>query len=180
MAVNPAEDIVNVWLQENKGYFTRQNVNVPKKKPRKLGNKKIYGGKGKEIDILGINNTGERIWVEVTVSPNPRKAKSTEQVRTMEKLVEEKFCLEKEEEVKEIFMNNHYEKWFIYSTKVFSGENSKEKIERFEKRIKDKFNVTAKHFEEVFEEAIKQIHYYSVDPTRIYLYYIKSFLLKKK
>jgi len=59
MAVNPAEDIVNVWLQEIRGYFTRQNINVPKK-TRVINGKKVGGGKGKEIDILGINISGEK------------------------------------------------------------------------------------------------------------------------
>ena len=44
MAVNPAEDIVGVWLQDNQGYFIRQNVNVPKLE-RKSNGKSIYGGK---------------------------------------------------------------------------------------------------------------------------------------
>ena len=80
MAVNPGEDIVNVWLQENCGYFTRQNINV----------QKVRGGKGKEIDILGMNKFGEKIWVEVTVSPNPYSTRKEEQVKTMVGIVEKK------------------------------------------------------------------------------------------
>ena len=85
MAVNPAEEIVNVWLQDNLGYFTRQNINVPKGK-RVIGGKTISGGRGKEIDILGVNINGDKIWVEVTVSPNPYLGKSSERIESALKL----------------------------------------------------------------------------------------------
>ena len=39
---NPAEEIVTAWLQECRGYFTMNNIKVPKAK----------GGMGAEIDVL--------------------------------------------------------------------------------------------------------------------------------
>lgn len=167
MAVNPGEDIVNVWLQENCGYFTRQNINVPK----------VRGGKGKEIDILGMNKFGEKIWVEVTVSPNPYSTRKEEQVKTMVGIVEKKFDNEKEEEVKRIFGTNKFHKMFVYSKKVFSGETDK-KEKQFSERIKGR-GVEAIEFEKVLNETIEKLSYYSVDPTRIFLYYAKSYLQPK-
>jgi len=167
MAVNPGEDIVNVWLQENCGYFTRQNINVPK----------VRGGKGKEIDILGMNKFGEKIWVEVTVSPNPYSTRKEEQVKTMVGIVEKKFDNEKEEEVKRIFGTNKFHKMFVYSKKVFSGETDK-KEKQFSERIKD-LGVEAIEFEKVLNETIEKLSYYSVDPIRIFLYYAKFYLQPK-
>jgi len=167
MAVNPGEDIVNVWLQENCGYFTRQNINVPK----------VRGGRGKEIDILGMNKSGKKIWVEVTVSPNPYLAKKEEQVNKMVKEVKDKFDNEKGEEVKRIFGTNNFNKMFVYSKKVFSGETDK-KEKQFSERIKGR-GVEAIEFEKVFNETIEKLSYYSVDPTRIFLYYAKSYLQPK-
>ena len=102
MSVNPAEDIVNVWLQDIQGYFTRQNVNVPKK-GRMISGRMVYGGKGKEIDILGIKNDGKRIWVEVSVSPNPYLAKKDVRVANAIDMVNKKFDPEKETLVRKIF-----------------------------------------------------------------------------
>jgi len=167
MAVNPAEDIVNVWLQENCGYFTRQNINVPK----------VRGGKGKEIDILGMDISGKKIWVEVTVSPHPYLAKKEEQVNKMVEKVEKAFDKEKVEEVKRIFGTNKFHKMFVYSKKVFSGETDK-KEKQFSERIKG-LGVEAIEFEKVLNETIEKLNYYSVDPTRIFLYYAKFYLQPK-
>lgn len=173
MAVNPAEDIVNVWLTDILDYFTRQNINVPKK-TRTIHGKKKGGGRGKEIDILGINTSGKRIWVEVTVSPNPYLATKNEQVGNALKTVHDKFHKEKEEEVTRIFGNKKYEKWFIYSHRIFRGNREAEFLEKVKAR-----GIEAKSFEEIFDKTIKEINHYSVDPTRIYLYYSKKFILKK-
>ena len=167
MAVNPAKDIVNVWLQENCGYFTRQNINVPK----------VRGGKGKEIDILGMNKFGEKIWVEVTVSPNPYSTKKEEQVKKMVSIVKRKFDNEKEEAVKRIFGTKKFHKKFVYSKNVFSGETDK-KEKQFSERVKG-LSVEAIEFEKVLNETIENLNYYSVDPTRIFLYYAKFYLQPK-
>jgi len=177
MAVNPAEDIVNVWLEENYRYFTRQNINV-RKRTRVINGKKVGGGRGKEIDILGMDTSGKKIWVEVTVSPHPYLAKKEEQVNKMVEKVEKAFNNEKEEEVKRIFGTNKFHKMFVYSKKVFSGETDK-KEKQFSERIKG-FGVEAIEFEKVLNETIENLNYYSVDPTRIFLYYIQKFYLQKK
>ncbi len=175
MAVNPAEDIVGVWLQDNQGYFIRQNVNVPKPE-RKSNGKSIHGGKGKEIDILGTNNKGENIWVEITVSPNPYLAKRDERIGKTLGLIQNKFCKEKEDEVSRIFKNKKFDKLFVYSHRIFRGEQEKEFLEKVKKMMPD---IEVKNFEDIFNETIEYLNHYSVDPTRIYLYYVKFFLQKK-
>ena len=169
MAVNPAEDIVNVWLQDNCGFFTRQNVNVPKEGRLRNG-KMVYGGKGKEIDILGINNKRERIWVEVSVSPNPYLASKDVRVRQAVEMVNKKFDPEKQKEVNKIFGNKQFKKMFVYSEKLFKHKEEEE----FVKKLKS-VGVEAKNFHKIFDECIKKINHYSVDPTRIHLYYSKYF-----
>ncbi len=53
--MNPAEEIVKYWLQEN-NYFFQSSIKVPK-------------SRGKEIDILAIDNEEkERKHIEVSVS----------------------------------------------------------------------------------------------------------------
>jgi len=176
MAVNPAEDIVNVWLQENYRFFTRQNINV-RKRTRVVNGKKVGGGRGKEIDILGMDISGKKIWVEVTVSPHPYLAKKEEQVNKMVEKVEKAFDKEKVDEVRRIFGTNKFHKMFVYSKRVFSGETDK-KEKQFSERIKG-LGVEAIEFEKVLNETIENLNYYSVDPTRIFLYYAKSYLQPK-
>jgi hypothetical protein len=169
MAVNPAEDIVNVWLQDIHGYFTRQNVNVPKQ-GREVKGKMIYGGKGKEIDILGIKNSGKRIWVEVSVSPNPYLAKKELRVSNAIEMVYRKFDKEKEKIVMEIFKNKPFNKIFVYSERLFRNEQENEFVDKLKRN-----NIEARCFHNIFNECIENIRHYSVDPTRIYLYYSKFF-----
>lgn len=170
MAVNPAEDIVNVWLQDVRGFFTRQNVNVKKRK-RVIGGKAIYGGRGKEIDILAINATGVRLWVEVTVSPNPYLGKSANRISDAMRVVADKFCTEKEVAVRQIFGGRQFQREFVYSRRIFK----KDQEARFLAELKKSGKIKALPFEEIFHMTIKKIDHYSVDPTRIYLYYSKFF-----
>ncbi|MBI1866580.1 MAG: hypothetical protein HYS02_02315 [Candidatus Staskawiczbacteria bacterium] len=44
--VNPAEDIVNIWLQEVCNHFTMSNIVVPKL-TREIKGRKVGGGRGK-------------------------------------------------------------------------------------------------------------------------------------
>jgi hypothetical protein len=178
LAVNPAEDIVNIWLQDKHGYFTRQNINVPKQL-RFINGRPIHGGRGKEIDILGINNDGDRIWIEVTVSPNPYLEISTEQVVSALTKVRDKFHSEKATEVERLFCGKRYRKMFVYSPRIFS---KKQDISEKEKQFIEgtqKLGVEPIRFETILEETIDTLNHYSVDPTRIYLYYAKYFLSKK-
>lgn len=170
MAVNPAEDIVNVWLQDVHGYFTRQNVNVPKGK-RMINGKAIYGGRGKEIDILATNMNSDKLWVEVTVSPNPYLGKSASRISDAMNKVKEKFCPEKEKEVRRLFGKGRIRKLFVYSRRIFRGEQESEFLEKVNALGK----VEAIPFEAIFNETISGINHYSVDPVRIYLYYSKYF-----
>ena len=52
--INPAEDIVNIWLQSANITFTMNNV-VVRKENKKIGNKLIGGGRKGEIDIISTN-----------------------------------------------------------------------------------------------------------------------------
>jgi len=95
----------------------------------------------------------------------------------MVSIVKRKFDNEKEKEVKRIFGTNKFHKMFVYSKKVFSGETDK-KEKQFSERIKG-LGVEAIEFEKVLNETIEKLNYYSVDPTRIFLYYAKFYLQPK-
>ncbi len=166
MAVNPAEDIVNVWLQD-KGYFTQQNIVVPKK----------GGSRGKEIDILAINPQGDKIWVEVTVSPRPRKQLAREQVDKIVELAKNKFHREKEERVRNIFRSKRFRKMFVYTPTIFSYQEEKAII--FKKRL-ERLHIEVVDFRDVFAQAVKDINHYSVDPIKIQLYYIQRLFKEKE
>ncbi len=175
MAVNPGEEIVNVWLQDIKNYFTRLNINV-RKETRVINGKKRGGGRGKEIDILGINNSGKKIWVEVSVSPRPRNEYSgTKNVNYYIKKFSEKFHEEKEKKVNSLFGNKPYSKMFVYSPNLFrKGEE-----ELFRRGLEEK-GIEPVDFEKIFHETIENINHYSVDPIRVYLYYSKYFPKKEE
>ena len=70
--INPAEEIVNVWLQSHHKYFVMSNIVVRKKTRLNSKGGKLGGGRGKEIDFLATNGKGDYYWVEVSVSPSPR------------------------------------------------------------------------------------------------------------
>ena len=70
--INPAEDIVNIWLQEHYKYFVINNLVVPKETRLGAKGRKIGGGRGKEVDFFSTDGKGNYYWVEVSVSPNPR------------------------------------------------------------------------------------------------------------
>ena len=88
--------------------------------------------------------------------------------------VKEKFHIEKRNEVERLFNGKKYQKWFVYSQRIFRGEQEKP----FLKKVKN-LDVKAISFEKILEETIEDMNHYSVDSTRIFLYYAKFFLSKK-
>src|SRR3989338_8120844 len=111
--INPAEEIVNVWLQ-NQGHFIMNNLVVPKKSRLNANGRKIGGGRGKEIDFISTDGKGAYYWIEVSVSPNPRMPAGAEKSRTM--LVEDvlkKFVDEKNKWLSEHLSIRKASKWFV-------------------------------------------------------------------
>jgi len=173
MGINPGEDIVNVWLQEN-NYFTMTNVSV-KNPTRLVDGKKRAGNKRSELDILAVNSKGTRIWVEISVSPNPRvdKKKGEDYVVSIVEKFSNKFTPEhKRQKVEEIFGSNSYEKWFVYSDRLFS--KSEDEL-RFKSLLQSK-NIRPVNFKiDVLNPIVRELNHYGTDAARIYLYYLKFF-----
>ncbi len=113
--MEPAETIVNAWLQTN-GYFTMNNIRV---------DKSGHPGKKPEIDILAIkfdpskNCVTEKLHVEVSVSVH-QFGKSTK--GDFKKMVEKKFFDKwKMEHIKKYF-GNGYQKVLVVSDQSLTEE----------------------------------------------------------
>src|SRR3989344_4429095 len=127
--INPAEEIVNIWLQDHHKHFIMNNIVVPKGTRLNASGRKIGGGRGKEIDFISTDGKDNYYWVEVSVSPNPRLSGGAEKARAA--LVEDvakKFVREKEIWLKNNLGIKTPKKWFIYSPNLFSFFSKKVKI----------------------------------------------------
>lgn len=116
----PSEEIVTAWLQECKGYFTMNNIKVPKK----------GGGMGAEIDILGTNKR-INIWVEISVSTNPR-CNHKKEIRFRETLKDYLKDFARADKRKKVakYFGKKYDKWW-YTANL---RCRKKKLEDFQLR----------------------------------------------
>lgn len=152
---NPAEELVTAWLQECKGYFTRNNIKVPRKKR----------GMGAEIDILATNRKNN-IWVEVSVAINPVNFDKKDIVKVyLSDFVRE----DKNNKASEIFDGKPYERWLIYGKLPLKEKE----IESFPAEMK-KNNVKAVYFGEVLKDLL-ELKGFRLDTARGYLNIIKTF-----
>ncbi len=175
--LNPAEEIVGVWLQDHYKFFVMSNV-VVKKKIRVINGKNIAGGKGKEVDFLATDGKGKYFWVEVSVSASPRLGGSIKKVRDdLVQAFSGKFVSEKEEFLQKEYGIKKVEKWFVYSPKLFGSkameENENEKY--FCKEL-EKRRIKAISFQAVLNEIYDDLDHMGYDSPRQYLYLFKKFI----
>lgn len=173
--INPAEDITNIWLQECCGHFVMSNI-VVKKKTRRIKNKNIGGGKGKEIDFISADRKGHYFWTEVSVSPNPWLPGSV--AKSMSKIISDivkKFAAEKEEWIHNQLNIKTIKKQFVYSHKLFSLSSKKTKEEVIFRNKLHKKGIDAKSFGDILEEVYEKIDYMGLDAPRQYIYIFKKF-----
>lgn len=156
---NPAEEIVTAWLQECKGYFTMNNVNVPR--PR--------GGMGADIDILGENGD-KKIWVEVSVSTNPR-CNHKRDVRFEETLNDYLIDFTREDKNKKVaeYFGDKYEKWLVYGKLALT----KSENERFPDEIR-KRGVNPIYFGDILNE-MRKLKHRRLDTAREYMNLFEAF-----
>ncbi len=161
---NPSEELVIAWLQECKGYFTMNNIKVPKKK----------GGMGAEIDILATNKE-KNIWVEVSVATNPRRRHKKEvQFRgTIKDFLKDFRRADKNKKAKEVFFNKLYEKWLVYGKLPLK----KEEVKLFPQEMR-KNGVKTKYFGDILEDLF-ELKGHRLDAARGYINIIKAFLNNK-
>ncbi|MDP3785375.1 MAG: hypothetical protein Q8R12_04960 [bacterium] len=167
--VNPAEDIVNIWLQECNDHFTMSNIVVPKE-TREIRGRKVGGGRGKEIDLISTDGKNY-FWIEVSVSPNPRLSNKNIRFKEAVNAALNKFANEKEKYLKNRF-DKPFRKWFIYSPKLFL-KTSNEEI-RYCKALKRK-GIEAVSFKRVLKNVYDKLNYMGFDVTRNYLFLLKKF-----
>lgn len=168
--INPAEDIVSLWLQECKDHFTMSNV-VVRKKNRKIGNRTMGGGRGKEIDVI---STDGRLyyWTEISVSANPFLVKKSMRLKENVDTAIKKFHHSKEVYLRSRFGNKKFIKQFVYSHKLFPGITNE--VTEYCKILK-KEGIIAISFDEILNEVYKKLDYMGYDVTRNYLYLLKKF-----
>lgn len=174
--INPAEEIVNVWLQDHHKYFMMSNIVVPKKTRLNSKGGKLGGGKGKEIDFLATNGKGNYYWVEVSVSPSPRlpSGMSSSRKEIVDDILLKKFAAEKRGWITKNsrkFRIKTLEKWFVYSPNLFSKKSDGEKkfCERFKRR-----GVRAVSFLTVLKDAGSELNYFGYDSPRQYIFLFKK------
>ncbi len=168
--LNPAEDIVNVWLQEVCQHFIMNNI-VLRKVTRVIGNKKRGGGRGKEVDFLSTDGKNY-FWIEVSVSPSPfLPAKKIHMKKIIDRSLE-KFSHEKELALRKRFKKKAYVKWYIYSHKMFLKNSGEE--QRFSDALK-KFRIKAVSFELILEQVFEKLNYMGYDTPRQNLFLLKKF-----
>ncbi len=156
---NPAEEIVTAWLQECKGFFTMNNIKVPKE----------GGGMGAEIDILA---TGKRkkVWVEVSVSTHPRCIYKKD-IRFQSFLGE---CLKdfKRPDKKQMvtkYFGRRFEKWFVFGKLPLPKTES----DRFPSELKRR-GVEPISFADILRD-LSELKYYRLDAARGYINLFKTF-----
>jgi hypothetical protein len=173
--INPAEEIVNIWLQEHRKYFTISNLVVPQKTRTNAQGRRIGGGRGKEIDFFATNGNGKYYWIEVSVSPNPRLPGGADKSRKI--LVDN--AIKKFDKGNEIWLRKNFkvkavEKWFVYSPKLFSffRHDSEEEI-LYCNQLQQK-NIKAVSFAEVLKNVYDELSYYGYDFPRQYIFLLKK------
>jgi hypothetical protein len=156
---NPAEEIATAWLQECEGFFTMNNVKV-----RREG-----GGMGAEIDILATKN-GQNIWIEVSVSTNPR-CNYRKEVRfesTIDDYLRDFARDDKIKKVRDCF-GGDYEKWLVYGKLALP----KEEKEKFKAAMQGR-GVKAVYFGTIFK-ALRELKGYRLDAARGYMNLFEAF-----
>ena len=173
--LNPAEEIVNIWLQDHFKYFITSNLVVPQKNRLNTKGGMIGGGRGKEIDFLATNGKGKYYWVEVSVSPNPRLPGGADKSRDL--LVDtviKKFAKEKEKWLQGRFKIKKIEKWFVYSPKLFSFFRNGLAEERLYCNRLQKKNIKAISFAEVLKNVYSETTFFGYDSPRQYIFLLKK------
>ena len=168
--INPAEDIVNIWLQDKYNHFTMSNI-VVHKKTRNINGKKVGGGRGKEIDFLSTDGK-DYFLVEVSVSPNPRLLKKDVRLPETINNAVGKFADEKMDAIYERFQVRNVKKWFVYSPKLFSKKFNEEAL--YCAALREK-GIKPISFALFLKETHDGINHMGYDVPRQYLFLSKKF-----
>jgi Holliday junction resolvase-like predicted endonuclease len=158
---NPSEELVVAWLQESKGYFIMNNVKVHRR----------GGGMGAEIDILATDKENN-IWIEVSVSTNPRcnHRKEVRFKETVKDYLKDFLRDDKNAKVREIFHGEPFEKWLVHGKLALA----KKEVENFPREML-KNGVKTVYFEDILKDLF-ELKEYRLDSARGYVNIIKAFL----
>jgi hypothetical protein len=159
--MNPAEELTTAWLQEVKGFFTMNNVKVPREGGR--------GGMPSEIDILAVKQR-KKVWVECAVSYLPRgKRKDCRFQKELEYYTKDFFRKDKRKMVRDIFGTTKYETWLVHGNFAVA----KSELPELLKAIRAK-GVKPICLSEILND-LKGLKYYRQDTARGYVKVFKTF-----
>jgi len=124
---------------------------------------------GTEIDILATNRK-KNIWVEVSVSTNPRcnYRKDIRFESTINEYLRD-FDREDKNEMARKYFPKSYEKWLIYGKLALP----REEIERFEPALQSR-GIKAVYFGNIFK-ALRDLKGYRLDAPRGYMNLFDAF-----
>lgn len=157
--INPAEDIVNLYMQICKNRFTMGNVYVATTKP----------GRGAEIDLLSTDGPSY-FWTEVSVSANPVKAPKKGRAEAEAQWACRKFDSAKQEFLKQRFPGKGFTQETVYSPLLFVQKAEEgDFLEGLKMR-----GIIGISFGDILEELFDKLEYLGYDPTSNILYLLKK------
>jgi len=165
--INPAEDVVNVWLQECHHHFMMSNIYVPAPH-RVVKGRKIAGGRGPEVDFLSTDGKGTYIWTEVQVSFNPYVPTIDRAMSQYVKDAADKFEPMKLDHLRETYGVEISKKWFVYSPTMFPKRRP-ETEDKYRGLLAQK-GIEAISFGRVYSEVLKKQIRMGYDIARQWLY----------
>lgn len=165
--INPAEDVVNVWLQECFRHFVVANIQVPAP-IRERNGRKIFGGRGPEVDFLSTDGRGTYIWTEVQVSFNPYVPTID---RAMPDYIREalrKFDPMKLDYIRKTYHIRKVKKCFVFSPTMFPKRRPETETKYVGLLAKE--GIEALSFGRVYSEVLKKQVRMGYDAARQWLY----------
>jgi len=127
------------------------------------------GGMGSEIDIVGIKKA-TKIWVEVSVSTNPRCSfkKEVRFKNTVQLMLRDFERKDKKHKLAELLGTN-YEMWLVYGKLPLS----KDEVSRFPQELESR-GIVPVYFGDIFKD-MRKLKQYRLDSARGYMNLFESF-----
>jgi hypothetical protein len=142
-------------------------ADVVPKKSRQINGRKVWGGRGQEIDLISTDGK-KYYWIEVSVSPSPYLVKGSDRFKDSIN----KFSEEKKNYLAKRFPGILFYKWFVYSPKGFPKKSDKKNDYRAALKKK---GIEPISFDQILNDIYNKLNYMGYDVVRNYLFLLKKF-----